>query len=149
MNKLKEGYLTLEAALIMPFVIAFYFFCIYALVYIYDLTLLSQDSYYICEKIREAVWEKEDESQVAKTLLRRLKNESPYLAAGNLSMSYSKRGYKLIVDSDITLNVPINDYISNWFTIFRKDIISNKFTYCIKPQNIMRMSYVLTDKEKK
>lgn len=149
MKCFEKGYLTVEATFIMPFVIAFYFLCIYALIYIYDLTLLSQDSYYICEKVREAVLENEDEIQEAEKLLGRIKDESPYLASGNLTMSYSKKGYRLIIDSGIDLKIPINDYISNWFNILKKHIHSNKYTYCLKPQNVMRMSFVLTEKEKK
>lgn len=53
-----KGYMTLEAAFIMPWVIFIFVFLIYASFYLYDKCVLFQDSYTLC--VRGSVQKEED-----------------------------------------------------------------------------------------
>lgn len=140
------GYFTVEAAVLMPFLLALTFLFTYSLIYIYNLTLLTQDTYYTCEKVREAILENEDPQIEAGKVYSALKKESPYVSCENLSMKYSKSGYKIYVDSKAKFRIPIKSFLGRFFNPFNEKMNVEEYTYITKPQNIMRMSYIIKER---
>lgn len=144
-KKLCLAYFTVEASLLIPFLFAVNLIFIYMFIFIYDCTLLSQETYYTCEKVRECLWEDNDPVNEAERVLGQIKKESPFLSCNNLSMYYSKTGYKVTIDAETNIKIPVKNYINNWFNVSNMSIESSKYAYITKPQSIMRMTYSFGD----
>ena len=74
MKGFRRAYFTVEAAILFPFFFAFFFLCIYSLAYMYNRTLLSSDTYYVCQKIRESIWDLADEKREASLIFRQIRS---------------------------------------------------------------------------
>ena len=93
-----KGSFTVEATILVPFLLAVCVVFVYLGIYAYDKTLMIQDVNAIVSLIRD---ENADDGKDVKTLCEKafseIKNEHPYLSTENLRMDVSVKGNKVSI----------------------------------------------------
>ena len=93
-----KGSFTVEATILVPFLLAVCVVFVYMGIYAYDKTLMIQDANAIVSLIRD---ENADNGKDVKTLCEEafseIKNEHPYLSTENLRMDVSVKGNKVSI----------------------------------------------------
>lgn len=97
MKKVKASF-TVEAAVLIPFLLFVMVFAIYLLVYLYDKTLMMQDVNSMATLISdEALMEGQSEKKLLEEEFDLIKKEHPYLSIKNPSLEIKKEGRKTYI----------------------------------------------------
>lgn len=111
----EDGYLTVEAAVIVPFLIFVFTSFVYLTIYVFDRAMFCQDMYVL------AVFAKDsgltDEEELTEELSRHfneIKKEHPYLCVNSMNMSYSIKYERLTVSGKLVMNNPIADMVEGF-----------------------------------
>lgn len=110
-----EGYFTVEAAILFPLLMFVFLAFIYMAVYRYDRAMLFQDSCLMAEYAAEDYrTDQENYKEKLADRFQTVREERPYLALENLSMSVSKDKAWLTIKSSGDYLTPFGKSIS-WF----------------------------------
>lgn len=139
--KTAEAFFTVEASILIPFLIAMLFILIYVCIFEYDRALLSQDTQYLSVKAREAYMDGKDVEKELNKVMKTLSESSPYISCGELKVKYSKKRTKISVNSSIDFQVPIGFFTGIWFKLFDGKLSDEKSESITKAHSVMRMAY--------
>lgn len=105
-----KGYMTLEASLIMPWVVFLFIFLIYMSFYLYDKCVLFQDSYSLC--LRGSV-QKEDDGAVKYVNAHMAeKFGSKYFGVGKVIGSVKQSGKEIRVEGECNVKIPFDNFLT-------------------------------------
>ena len=139
--KLRDGYMTVEAATVIPILLLSFVFMVYRVIYTYDKTLLSQDLYtmavYGAEEYRNG---SEDLAYKMEERFDLLRDERPYLAASDLTMAISKEKNKIIIAGSVYFHSPLDELVPKWFPLKGKTILGNREISSSDPVSNMLLS---------
>lgn len=104
------GYMTLEAAFIIPWVIFLFVFLIYAGFYFYDKCVLFQDAYALC--FRGSI--QKDEDSVVDYINAHMEEQfgSKYFGTGKVSGNAEKHGQNIKVYGACTVTIPFRHFFT-------------------------------------
>lgn len=145
MRTVKEAFLTVEAAVIFPILIYAMAVFVYMVIFAYDKTMLSQDTYlmtiYSLEAYRNSSTDylKEVDKQFSL-----IKKEHPYISINDISMSISKKNNKISLMGEVIFYAPFDSLVPDWFPIGNKEICSKKSISLADPVEIMLFCSDLT-----
>ena len=136
--KIRDGYMTVEAATVIPVLLFSFVFMVYMVIYTYDKTLLSEDLYtmavYGVEEYRN------DSDNLAYKMEERfdlLRKERPYLAASDLKMTISKEKNKIIIEGSVFFHSPVDELVPKWFPLTGKTISGKREISTLDPVSNM------------
>lgn len=109
-KKKVSGYMTLEAAFMIPWVIFLFVFLIYAGFYLYDKCVLFQDAYALC--FRGSI--QKDEGSVVDYINAHMEEQfgRKYFGVENVSGSVEKNGQSVIVYGTCTVKIPFQNFLT-------------------------------------
>lgn len=135
---LRSAYMTVEATIAVPIVLFSYVLLMYMLIYVYDKALLIQDTSAMSVYASEEYFKNEQEFEKNLTeKFNNMKEEHPYLSAGELDMSVSKKKSEVTIKSTITFYNPIGDIAGEWFHVSFREIRCEKKMTLLDPVNQM------------
>ena len=136
--EIRDGYMTVEAATVIPVLLFSFVFMVYMVIYIYNKTLLSEDLYtmavYGVEEYRN------DSDNLAYKMEERfdlLRKERPYLAASDLKMTISKEKNKIIIEGSVFFHSPVDELVPKWFPLTGKTISGKREISTLDPVSNM------------
>ena len=93
-----QGSFTVEAAILVPFLLALCVVFVYLGIYAYDKTLMIMDVNGLAATIRDKNGVSDEEvSAICEKTFSEIKNEHPYLAAENIKMEVSSKGNTVFI----------------------------------------------------
>lgn len=120
--KSEKGSLTVEAVLLLPFMILITFIFVYLMVYVYDRTLMVQDAEYIVVSARDKSGSSEIKAACKETF-KEVKEEHPFLSMDNLELTVNVSGeagnirlsgdWKLPVFTDFNRSISVERELEN------------------------------------
>lgn len=140
-KELADAYMTVEATVVFPLMIFAFAIFMYLIFFLYDRTLLCNDTQlmalYSAEYYNEDKDDFLDKSDSAFSLI---KAERPYLSIGNMNMRISKHGTKIVVDSDVLFSIPIKSELGVFYKLNDIKISDRKEMTLLNPSSIMLIS---------
>lgn len=140
-KKMADAYMTVEATVVFPLMIFAFAICLYLIIFIYDKTLLSNDTQLMALYSAEYYEENKDtfleKSDAAFSLI---KSERPYLSLKKQNMSISKHGSSIIVDSEALFSIPIKSELGVFYKLNDITLTDRKEMTVLNPSSIMLMS---------
>lgn len=104
----KKGSFTVEACILVPFLLLVTVVFIYLGIYVFDKTLMEQDLDAAVSLIRdECMYEGEDASQILESYFRKMSTEHPYLAINNIKMSMDRKGEGTVIIISGEWGIPV------------------------------------------
>lgn len=104
----KKGSFTVEACILVPFLLLVTVVFIYLGIYVFDKTLMEQDLDAAVSLIRdECMYEGEDASLILESFFRKMSSEHPYLAISNMKMSMDKKGEGAVIIISGEWGIPV------------------------------------------
>lgn len=104
----RKGSFTVEACILVPFLLTVTVVFVYLGIYVFDKTLMEQDLDAAVSLIRdECMYEGEDASQILENYFRKVSNEHPYLAIDDMKMSMDKKGDGAVIIIGGEWGIPI------------------------------------------
>lgn len=89
----RKGSFTVEACILVPFLLLVTVVFVYLGIYVYDKTLMEQDLDAAVSLIRdECSYGENNASEIVQDYFRKVSNEHPYLAISDMKMSLDKKG---------------------------------------------------------
>ena len=103
-----RGSFTVEASILIPFLLAVCVVFVYLGIYAYDKTLMIQDVNAIAAMIRdENSWGGKDVATLCEEAFSEIKKEHPYLSADNLRLDVSAKGSKVYLKLSADWKFPL------------------------------------------
>lgn len=145
-SSLKDGYITVEATIVIPTVLACFVLLMYLVIFIYDRTIMYQDTYSMAIYAKEEYFN--DKKGYLKAMDRHFlteKEERPYLSLGNLNMTLSKKGNGMKVSSSGDFYTPFGKMLLQIFGIKDGTIEIEESVKLYDPVKIMLMTKDLVE----
>lgn len=137
----EDGYLSIEAGLLLPFLMMVTILLFYMEIYAYDRALLTNDCNLLCAKILENVsLDKEEINDKLTELSALIKKEHPYLSASGFSMNVEHKATASTVSLSLDFNTPIQSILDSNIS-FQRSIPT------INPVEMMYYTKSLTPKD--
>lgn len=108
-SKSVKGYMTLEASLIMPWVIFIFVFLIYASFYLYDKCVLFQDAYTLC--MRGSISKEEDGALNYINAHMDGQFGKKYFGTDKVQGSAERHGDEVKVYAECSVRIPFNHFM--------------------------------------
>jgi len=105
-----KGYMTVEAGLLVPWVIFLFVFLIYACFYLYDKCVLFQDAYTIC--FRGSIQKEENGALNYSNAHMKEQFGSKYFGTGGVQGNVRKEGQEIIVSGMCSVKVPFDHFLT-------------------------------------
>ena len=110
----EDGYLSIEAGLLLPFLMMVTTLLFYMEIYAYDRALLTNDCNLLCAKILEnASLDKEEINDKLAELSALIKKEHPYLSASGFSMNVEHKATASTISLSLDFNTPIQSILDS------------------------------------
>jgi len=133
-----KGSFTVEAVILMPFLILLCTLSVYFAIYTYDRAMMVQDVNSVVAVLRErkSVSTLKKESQV---IFREIENEHPYLSMQNIEIEAKKEGFSNV----ITIK---GDFIIPFWSEYSRKMEFSKEMYFVRPVQVMYETYEIRKK---
>ena len=140
-KKLNEAYMTVEATIVFPLMIFAFAICLYLVIFIYDKTILCNDTELMALYSAEYYGDdKEDFLKKADNAFSLIKAERPYLSIENYNVHISKYGSKIIIDSEALFSIPIKNELNVFYNLNDISLTDQKEVTILNPSSIMLIS---------
>lgn len=135
-----NGFFTVEASILMPFVIILYFTFIFFTEYAYNKALLMTDTGYILALAHEtAVNDSENLNKKLNEAFTIIKKDRPYRRVSDFTISYSINKNLLTINSKLRFSTPIKAYSGIWFDTYEGKIEISKSVNITDPVDVMKI----------
>ena len=140
-NKINDAYMTVEATAVFPLMIFAFVICLYLVIFLYDKTLLSNDTQLLALYSAEYYGDnREDFLERSNMAFSLIKNERPYLSLEKYNMRISKHGTSIFVDSEANFSIPIKGELGIFYRLNDISLVDRKEMTILNPSSIMLMS---------
>ena len=140
-NKINDAYMTVEATAVFPLMIFAFVICLYLVIFLYDKTLLSNDTQLLALYSAEYYGDnREDFLERSDMAFSLIKKERPYLSLEKYNMRISKHGTSIFVDSEAYFSIPIKGELGIFYRLNDISLVDRKEMTILNPSSIMLMS---------
>lgn len=134
------GFMTVEAAVLVPFLLVFYISFTYLLIFCYDRALLSQDAYSLAVCAKTSYFDDPDSmDRKMADKVSELIQMRPYVAASDMSVDVTKEGMEITVDCSVEFRNPLAGIFGVWPVYQNGTITASKKISVTNPVDVMRM----------
>lgn len=143
--KMSSGFLTVEAAVVFPLMIICFAVFIYLVIFVYDRSMLVQDTYMLSVYAREEYRDhKDDFSRELEDSYEVIREEHPYLSIKDMNMKVEKHADRVGIKSSFIFVMPFGEIVPKWFPMIDMEYSCNKEMTILDPVTIMLISNDIT-----